>query len=167
MAEFEHTSEIAAPLEALWAFHQDPLGSLPLLAPPDDDVKIQSAEPLPPREGTRVILSVRGPLGVRMRWVAVYECVVPPRPVAFGYEARFVDVQESGPFAAWRHEHDMEYVDARTSRLTDRIVYRPPLGPLGWLADWLVIRPKLKKMFVFRHAQTRAALETQTTAAPT
>jgi hypothetical protein len=55
----------------------------------------------------------------------------PPRAVVFGEEARFVDEQESGPFKAWRHEHDFERVDAKSTRVVDRITYRVGWGPIG------------------------------------
>ncbi len=49
----------------------------------------------------------------------------------------------------------MEAIDSKTTRLVDRLNYRPPLWPLSWPADVLIIRPKLRKMFAWRHAQTR------------
>jgi ligand-binding SRPBCC domain-containing protein len=59
-------------------------------------------------------------------------------------------VQVSGPFAAWKHEHEFEAVDSKTTRVVDRVTYRPPLGPLGFLADWLLIRWQVHSMLRYR-----------------
>ena len=157
MPTMEFECVIAAPIEAVWAFHEDVRRALPLLSPPENQVKLESVD-LPPRQGMRVVISARGPLG-RMRWVAVYAEHVPPHDVVFGREARFVDVQESGPFKRWRHHHEMEAQSAQSTRLVDRVEYTAPLGPLGWIADWLLIRRQLRRMFAYRHAMTKQALE--------
>src|SRR5688500_12073091 len=121
--EFECT--IAAPLERVWAFYSDPVNALPALTPPDVEARIESAD-VPVKVDSRIVLIVkpRGMRGRQVRWVARVVEHRPPHAVAFGEEARFVDVQESGPFAAWRHEHDFERVDERTTRMLDRITYR-------------------------------------------
>ena len=155
--EFECT--VAAPLEEVWAFYQDPRGALPVLTPPKVEAAIESADE-PPVVGARVVITMRQPPRRKpVRWVARIVEHRPPHAVAFGQEARFVDVQESGPFACWRHEHEFEAIDSKSTRLVDRVTYRVPWGPLGWLADLLVVRRMLKKMFRYRHAQTRKAME--------
>jgi len=148
---FEMT--VAAPIEKVWAFFNDPVRNLPALSPPGADATIVSAD-IPVREGSRITLTARGPLGMRLRWVARIIELRPPHPVVFGQEARFVDVQESGPFAAWRHEHEFEAVDACTTRIVDRITYRVRGGPAGWLIDLLVVRRQLRAMFRHRHTVT-------------
>ncbi len=152
-----YESQIAAPLDRVWAFHEDVLNSLPLLSPPSDDARIERAD-LPPHVGTIVIINAKGPLG-RIRWVAKYVEHVPPHTVVFGEEARFVDEQEAGPFKKWHHAHEFERIDEKTTRLVDRITYTPPYGPIGWIADVLFIRQKLNAMFRYRHAATKTAIE--------
>jgi ligand-binding SRPBCC domain-containing protein len=148
---------INAPLDRVWAFHQRVHEALPALSPPGDTVQIEHAD-VPPAVGGRVVITARGPLG-RIRWVAKFTEVVPPHPVVFGEEARFVDEQESGPFAAWQHAHEFERIDAETTRMVDRITYRLPMGPLGWIADKLFVARKLRAMFRYRHEATRRILE--------
>jgi ligand-binding SRPBCC domain-containing protein len=155
--EFETT--IAAPLEKVWAFYADPLSALPALTPPDIQVSMESAD-RPVRVGSRIVLNIRQPLlRRRVRWVARIVEHRPPHPVAFGEEARFVDEQESGPFARWRHEHDFERVDEKTTRMLDRVTYRVPLGPIGWVVDFVFVRRKLAEMFRYRQEQTKRLLE--------
>jgi ligand-binding SRPBCC domain-containing protein len=158
MPTVQYETTIAAPLERVWAFHEDILGALPALSPPKAQVRVESAD-LPARVGTKVVLTAKAPLRGRVRWVAVYTTHEPPHAVVFGEEARFVDEQESGPFKFWRHEHEFERLDAKSTRMVDRITYKVPFGPIGWLADVLVIRRTLDAMFKHRHAATKRALE--------
>jgi len=153
--QFETT--IAAPLERVWAFHQKPRDSLPALSAPEDDVVIEHADD-PPRARGRVIIRARGPFG-RIRWEARFVEVTPPHAVVFGEEARFVDEQVAGPFKYWRHAHEFERVDERTTRVVDTISYRLPWGPLGWLADKLFVARKIRAMFRYRHGAMKRLLE--------
>jgi|SRR5688500_4387128 ligand-binding SRPBCC domain-containing protein len=157
--QFETTVE--APLDKVWQFHQDVLRSLPALSPPEDEVRIEHAD-VPPAPGGRVSITARGPLGRRIRWVARFVEVTPPHAVVFGEEARFVDEQESGPFARWRHAHEFERVDERTTRVVDTVDYRVPFGPAGWVADRLFVARKLRGMFRHRHAVLKRLLESET-----
>lgn len=143
-------TDIAAPLEAVWAFHEDVIRSLPALSPPEGAVKIVSAD-LPVHVGSRIVISARILLGFRGQWVAK---IVRHEPPCDG-KAGFVDEQESGPFKAWRHEHRFIEVDSRTTKLVDEVMYRAPLGPLGWVADKLFLRRKVEAMFAYRHRMTR------------
>lgn len=154
--EFETT--VAAPLDAVWAFHENVSDSLPALSPPGDEVRIELAD-VPVRVGSRIVIEARGPLGRRVRWVAKIVEHVPPHSVVFGEEARFVDEMETGPFKAWKHEHDFERVDEKTTRIVDRITYRVGFGPVGTLADRLIVRPRLAAMFRHRHGAIARLLE--------
>ncbi|GAA1409406.1 hypothetical protein AUR04nite_22140 [Glutamicibacter uratoxydans] len=57
----------------------------------------------------------------------------------------FTDQQQRGPFKFFRHEH--EFIAARGETImVDRIHFEAPLGPLGWIAERLVLgwyMPKL------------------------
>lgn len=156
MPEFECECVVAAPIEQVWAWHEDVRTALPALSPPGDDVRLERLEGT--GVGLVVEITARGPLGPltgRIRWVATYVEYVPPHPVVMGLEARFVDEQLAGPFAFWRHSHEFEAVDAKTTRCLDRVQYRPPLWPLSYPADLLIIRPKLRGMFAHRHRRLK------------
>jgi uncharacterized protein (TIGR01777 family) len=71
---------------------------------------------------------------------------------------RFCDVQLSGPFAAWHHEHLVVAEDDGGSTLRDTITYALPFGPLGALGAGYVQR-KLSRLFAYRHDVTKADLE--------
>jgi ligand-binding SRPBCC domain-containing protein len=154
--EFQTT--VTAPLEAVWAFFQDVEKSLPALTSPQEGITIESAD-APLKAGSRIVLHMNGPLRRRVRWVARIVGHAPPHAVMFGQEARFVDEQETGPFRSWRHDHEFEALDARTTRVVDRITYRLPFAPIGWLVDVLLVRRKLVAAFRYRHDQLRKRFE--------
>lgn len=128
---------------ALWEFHQDPR-TLERLTPPEKHVEVRE-RPERIGAGSRVVLRVRQ-LGIPLDWVSRIEVWEP--------EVRFVDVQLSGPFARWTHEHRFE-----DGRLVDTVDYEVPLAFLGGrLVDLALIRPDLRRMFAFRHRVTRQSL---------
>ena len=143
---------VPAPLDRVWAFHDDVRAALPALSPPRARVRIESAD-VPVRAGSRIVIIARGPLGVRLRWVAriVQSRPPPPGTVVPRAAAGFVDEQEAGPFRAWRHEHEFVAVDAHSTRLTDRVTYAVRFGVLGRVADTLFVRRQVEEMFRHRH----------------
>jgi ligand-binding SRPBCC domain-containing protein len=108
----------------------------------------------PPRMGF-VIIGVSGAMGygtlIRYRiriagipvtWLTGIEVWEPGR--------RFVDAQLSGPYHCWWHEHVfVPDGDARTI-MHDRVLYTPPFGIIGRIANALFIRRELREIFAFR-----------------
>lgn len=140
MPEFVRSVEVDAPVETLFAFHERE-DALPLLTPAFPPVKLISKTP-GIDVGTRVELKV-----VVFRWVAFH--------TAYEKNRLFVDEQIEGPFAQWVHRHEFEDLGKGRSRLTDRISFSLPGGPiinalLGWTA-----KPGLMQMFAHRHKVTK------------
>jgi ligand-binding SRPBCC domain-containing protein len=128
---------------ALWEIHRDP-AALERLTPPEKKIRVVE-RPRDMQAGARVVLRVRQ-FGLWLTWISLIEVWEP--------ETRFVDVQEKGPFASWRHEHLFF-----EGRLLDRVTYEVPLAMLGGrLADRTFVRPELERMFAHRHRVTAAAL---------
>jgi ligand-binding SRPBCC domain-containing protein len=141
--QFVQESVLPASVEEVFAFHERP-DAFALLQPPWERMEIQ----LPPRSlevGTRVELRTKvGPF-----WMPIVA-----EHVAYEKNRYFEDVMRKGPFAMWHHKHlFFEHEDG--CRLRDEIEYAPPLGWLGRLVDPLFVRPKLRKLFEYRHAVTR------------
>lgn len=133
-------AEIQAPLEGVAAFFSR-AENLGPMTPAAATMTILTPRPIAGGEGAQVEYTLRvGP--VRVRWVTEFEVWDLPR--------RFVDVQRRGPFAAWWHEHRFEASGAGTTRMADRVYYRTPFGPLGWIAERLFVRPQLREIFRFR-----------------
>ena len=139
---FVKESVIHAAPTRVFAFHER-ADALKLLTPPWEDSRI-----LEPAQisaiGSRAIIEAKV-LGFRMRWVAEHTVYDPPHA--------FEDIQVKGPFRSWRHRHVVEpHQDG--ARLRDEIDYTPPLGFLGRMVAPLLIAPRLRKLFEYRHQVT-------------
>lgn len=147
---FAYESVINASPETVFAFHELP-DALRRLTPPWEKVAvIQLAPNL--HKGSRAILETKLFGLFKMRWVAEHTVYDPPN--------FFEDIQLSGPFKSWRHKHIIKS-HAQGAVLCDEVEYEPPLGPLGRLVSPVLIAPRLKRMFEFRHRVTREWCEPQ------
>lgn len=140
---FVKESVIQASPERVFAFHELPDAFRRLMPPWEKAKIIQAAPNLQP--GARAIIETKVLGLMPFRWVAEHTLYDPPR--------MFQDVQVSGPFRRWQHTHIVTpHSDGATLR--DEIEYEAPLGPLGRLMAPLVIVPRLKKLFEYRHRVT-------------
>ena len=64
--------------------------------------------------------------------------------------ARFVDAQLNGPYHCWWHEHRFIADGPSRTIMEDRVLYTPPLGILGRIANHLFIKRALRGIFTFR-----------------
>jgi ligand-binding SRPBCC domain-containing protein len=153
MPVFEHTSVIQAPVEHVFAFHEQP-DAFEQLTPPWQPVRILSREG-GIREGARVVIELRfGPF--RPRWVALH--------TAYEKNRLFVDTQLSGPFRSWVHHHRFESAGPGQTRLTDSIEFSLHGGPLiDFFGAWFA-RLQLRRLFRYRHGVTRRICEAPATA---
>ncbi len=84
--------------------------------------------------------------GIPLRWRT--------RITAWETGVRFVDEQESGPYAVWRHAHEFES-DGASTLMRDVVDYSLPMGPLGSLAHALFVERTLGRIFDFRRQAIR------------
>ena len=141
---FVKESVIEATPERVFAFHELP-DALARLTPPWESARIVQAAPSL-RAGARTIIETRI-LGIfSVRWEALHTAYDPPR--------MFEDVQTSGPFRSWRHRH-LVLPHERGATLRDEIEYEPPLRPISRLLAPLLIVPRLKRLFDYRHRVTK------------
>jgi len=85
--------------------------------------------------------------GVPVHWRTRIELFEPP--------LRFIDVQEKGPYALWRHTHTFRDLGGGNTEMTDHVDYAMPLGPLGEIAYRLFVARSLKQ--IFDHRETEMA----------
>lgn len=163
MTTLQESFIVAAPLAEVWRLHADPARALPALSGPDVDVRVLAAD-LPLRETSRVLLELRWRAGPALRWTSRIDAWSPPEPGS--NTAWFVDELERGPFATWRHQHWFERIDDRRTRVIERVRYEVGWGPLGWLADHLVLRRAILRALRQRHARARELLEGKRADAP-
>ena len=77
---------------------------------------------------------------------------------------RFVDVQDGGPFAWFRHEHRFDTTTDGT-RMRDRWEHRSPLGVLGRLVDAAFLGRYMRAQLVARNTALKAEAERRARAA--
>ena len=62
----------------------------------------------------------------------------------------FVDEQRFGPYALWHHKHFIKPIEGGIE-MEDIVDYKIPFGLIGQLAHPILIKPKLKEIFDYRH----------------
>ena len=170
---FETAHWISFPVELVFAFFANP-HNLPHLMPPGLRVQIDRLELVvpPPRPeavvperqfqslaagaGTRIGICFRPLpwLPLRTGWTA--------RIVEFAWNSHFIDHQESGPFAYFRHRHGIEprwQEGQEGTWVSDRIEYALPGGRFGQAAGPL-LRRQLDRQFTLRQAKLPEILST-------
>jgi ligand-binding SRPBCC domain-containing protein len=135
---FEHVQLVPVTQERAFAFFSEP-ENLARLTPGWTGFRIVEA-PSRLERGARIRYRL-GCLGIGVDWVAEIVEWRPPQG--------FADVQVSGPYASWAHEHTLVPVAGGTE-VRDRISYRLPGGRLGPLADRLGHRALLRRLFAYR-----------------
>jgi ligand-binding SRPBCC domain-containing protein len=149
MAQITVSTEVAAPIAAVFAFHLDPRNAARISPRGTRVVSVDAPERV--RAGDEIRLAVRQfPSPFVQRWRVRIERVDEPFAV--------VDVALAGPFPVWRHEHLFTVAGDGRTLLTDRVTYQLPFGALGRLADRLVVRRVLLWTFRARQERTRAIL---------
>ena len=143
----DYRSPISAPADDVLAWHANP-GALERLTPPWMDVRVLSSEGgIAPGARATLRVPVFGPMG--FSWTLVHEA----NPDGPG----FVDLQQDGPFAAWRHEHRFLPDGPDRSILNDRLTYELPFGTLGGITNGR-IAARMNEIFAFRHRRTQIDL---------
>jgi uncharacterized protein (TIGR01777 family) len=128
-----------APLEQVFPFFAR-AENLSAITPSSMSFRIMSPTPIAMQAGAVIDYRIRtGP--VPMAWRTLIEAWEPGR--------RFVDSQTHGPYKAWWHEHRF-VADGDRTVMEDRVLYAPPLGPLGWIANRLIVAPMLRRIFAYR-----------------
>jgi ligand-binding SRPBCC domain-containing protein len=146
----ERSVEIAAPISAVFDFHMDTRNAALISPPGTRVVSVEGLFPVAPGELVTVRMR-RRPVPLTLTWRVRIESVEPQR--------RIVDVAERSPFALWRHEHLFRELGGGRTLMTDRVTYRLAAGPVGRLAERLLVRRQLEDAFAERHRRTRRLLE--------
>ncbi len=138
----ERSQFLPITLEQAWAFFSSPR-NLAVITPPEMGFVMHAPfDDRPTYSGQRINYTVKPVLGIPLKWTTLIEDVQEP--------VRFVDMQWSGPYKLWRHEHTFEAVEGGVM-MHDRVEYELPLGPLGVLAHGIFVKRKLAGIFSFRN----------------
>jgi ligand-binding SRPBCC domain-containing protein len=134
---------LEAPPEDVFPFFGD-ASNLEAITPPWLGFRVVTPEPIEMGAGTLIEYRLRLH-AVPIRWRTTIAVWDPPR--------RFVDVQLSGPYKLWHHTHDFEPAPGGGTLMRDTVRYALPFGPLGAVAQRLLVRRDLARIFDFRQAQ--------------
>lgn len=139
MPVIEFRTEVQASAAEAFRWHARP-GAFLRLSPPWERIDVLEA-----RGGiedrARLVMRIGSP-PLAVRWVAVH--------MDYQEGRRFVDVQESGPFARWIHEHVFVDRSGGRSVVLDRVDYALPLGAAGELALGSLVRSRVERLFRYR-----------------
>ncbi|HEX8199930.1 MAG TPA: SRPBCC family protein [Isosphaeraceae bacterium] len=136
------------PIDEVFAFFGSP-HNLEAITPDWLRFCVVTPGPIDMGAGTRIDYRLRW-RGVPLRWTTRIEAWEPPH--------RFVDVQLRGPYRLWHHTHTFQEEQGGT-RITDTVLYRMPLGPIGAALHGLGIRRDLDAIFDYRTRRVRDLLE--------
>lgn len=150
----ERSQRLERPVAEVFAFFAD-AANLEAITPRFLRFRVLTPAPIQMRAGTRIDYAL-SLFGVRLRWVT--------RITVWEPEVRFVDEQESGPYARWRHTHFFVPEGSGTI-MSDVVEYALPFGPLGSLAHALFIRRTLGRIFDHRAAVIPRLVDGQGSAA--
>lgn len=148
MSVIRSRSWVAAPIDEVFAFFDDP-ANLGRLMPPPVRIRIVRIDPAPPRSGS-VFEFAYGLGPIQKRWtVRLVDRVV---------NERIVDETISGPMARFRHSHTFAAGRRGGTWIEDRIDFRVgPGGPIGAVLD-AVAGAAMRLVFVWRQGMQRRIL---------
>jgi ligand-binding SRPBCC domain-containing protein len=148
LRQLVRTQLVAAPLDEVFSFFSD-AANLQALTPAFLRFRILSPMPIVMRTGAQIEYQL-SLFGAPLRWRTRIMDWQPGRS--------FVDEQESGPYALWRHTHEFEARHDGTL-MRDVVSYLEPFGTLGALAHVLFVRRTLDRIFDFRRDAVERLLE--------
>jgi len=74
----------------------------------------------------------------------------------------FQDIMLRGMFKSFAHDHTFDELPDGATLMRDELRFAAPLGPLGWLAEALVLRRHLTSFLIERNQLIKAVAESPT-----
>lgn len=127
------------PIEEVFKFFAD-AHNLEKITPPLLNFNIKQVSTPEVVKGTLIQYQLKVH-GLPMRWLTEIADWQPP--------FQFVDNQLKGPYSLWHHTHSFKSVPGGTLMI-DRVRYRLPLGYLGWLGGYWMVRRDVGAIFSYR-----------------
>lgn len=78
----------------------------------------------------------------------------------FDLPNQFVDEMVSGPFRSLRHVHRFKSNTESDTEMIDELVFKAPMGPIGTLAERLLLTRYMEKFLLKRNAELKTIAET-------
>jgi ligand-binding SRPBCC domain-containing protein len=134
--QFEAEQWLPRPLEEVFAFFADPR-NLEAITPPWLRFEIRTRGTVEMHQGAFIDYRLRLH-GVPLTWQSEISVWDPPH--------EFVDIQVSGPYRLWRHQHLFEE-EGGCTLVHDRVEYAVPGGRL---VQKFLVAPDVERIFEFR-----------------
>ncbi|OQP46887.1 hypothetical protein A4H97_05030 [Niastella yeongjuensis] len=131
-------------LQTAWAFFSSP-NNLALITPPE--MGFITLTPITEGQeiytGMLIDYKVKPLFGIPLHWQTRIREVQKPH--------LFTDIQLKGPYRLWEHTHTFTQTD-KGVLMKDEVKYELPFGPIGSVANSLLVRKKLENLFRYRKA---------------
>jgi ligand-binding SRPBCC domain-containing protein len=131
-------------IEKVWDFFSSPK-NLKDITPPHLRFHILSDNEDKMYAGQIVEYIVKPLLGIPLYWMTEITHIEPMK--------YFIDEQRFGPYSFWHHQHHFKEVH-NGIEMTDIVHYKIPFWFLGDVANSLIVKNQLKKIFDFRKEVT-------------
>ena len=139
--QFKREQFLKTDIDTIWDFASSP-ANLKEITPDEMLFDITSEDPPEKMYPGMIITYVVSPLlGIKTNWVTEITQV---KDKHF-----FIDEQRIGPYAMWHHQHFFDVQDGGVL-MRDIITYQPPFGFLGVIANTIIIKNQLNKIFQYR-----------------
>jgi len=139
----EFKQKLPIDLDAAWDFFSSPL-NLAEITPKDMAFDVISPNMANTKMYPGLIITYKvSPLfGIKLNWVTEITHVKD--------KEYFIDEQRFGPFAFWHHQHHFEKIDGGIL-MQDILHYSIGWGPIGSIANAVIVNNKINKIFKFRY----------------
>jgi len=141
------STEIEVDVQTLYDFHID-TNNLLKITPPWIRVEVISLD-LPLHQDSEIELEITR-FAIAQRWKMQIAELKPPE--------RVCDKALKSPFASFIHHHKFEAINNTRSLLCDELEFSLPFYPLSRVVLPFIKRD-IRKMFAYRHLQTKTLLE--------
>ncbi|RDC54219.1 hypothetical protein DU508_22890 [Pedobacter chinensis] len=137
-------------MDTAWDFFSSPL-NLAEITPTDMtfDVTSPNMEHAKMYPGLIITYKVSPLFGVKLDWVTEITHVKD--------KEYFVDEQRFGPFAFWHHQHHFQKTEGGVS-MNDILHYSIGWGPIGTVANGVMVKKKINEIFNFRYKKVEELL---------
>ncbi len=138
--KIETVQYINASIDECWDFFSTPR-NLQKITPEEMGFVITDFDEKKMYAGQIIQYKVKPLPGIKLNWMT---------EISFVEDNQyFIDEQRFGPYSLWHHKHFFEPTD-KGVKMTDVVHYAIPLGLIGRLMNFLVVKNKLKKIFEYR-----------------
>ena len=138
--KLKYSQKLPISLNEAWDFLSSP-NNLELITPKSMDFNITDWDKKKAYPGQIIQYTVKPLLGIKINWVTEITQV---KTNEF-----FIDEQRFGPYSFWHHKHFIKEVNGGIE-MEDIIHYKIPLGFIGYMMNYLIIKNKLGHIFEYR-----------------